>query len=180
MFKMLSKTAFALVLLQASAAFSHDKPGDLSQYVSQTLSISGAVEKPLMLTVEDLQKFPTQQISELPLTRQHGGNAGKLENFKGVRLRDLLDKAVVIARDHNDVKKTIIIATATDGYKVVYSWSEIYNTAVGEGVLVFFEKDGKALPDEEGRIAMISGKDLRTGPRHVKWLKTLEVRKIAD
>ncbi|MFZ6679109.1 molybdopterin-dependent oxidoreductase [Undibacterium sp. Tian12W] len=180
MFKLLSNTAFALILLHASTAFSHDKPGDISQYVSQTLSITGAVEKPLTLTVEDLKKFPIQQINELPLTRQNGANAGKLENFKGVRLRDLLDKATVIARDHNDVKKTIIIATATDGYKVVYSWSEIYNTAVGEGVLVFFEKDGKALPDEEGRIAMISGKDIRTGLRHVKWLKTLEVRKISD
>ncbi|MBC3919918.1 molybdopterin-dependent oxidoreductase [Undibacterium sp. CY18W] len=158
----------------------HDKAGDMSKFVSQTVTVSGAVEKPLTLSVDDLKNFPVLQIDELKLTRQNGANAGKLENFKGVRLRDILEKAVVIARDHNDVKKTVIIATATDDYKVVYSWSELFNTAVGEGVLVFFEKNGQALADDEGRIAMISGKDLRTGPRHVKWLKSIEVRKLID
>ncbi len=175
----LAGSLFMAALLPASAN-AHEPSGDISRYVSQSVSISGVVEKPLVLTVEDLQKFPTQQIKELAITRQHGGVADKLENLKGVRLSDLLDKAVIISRDHNDVKKTIIIATATDDYKVVYSWSEIFNTPVGEGVLVFFEKDGKALPDDEGRIAMLSTKDLRTGPRHVKWLKSIEVKRIGE
>jgi len=73
-----------------------------------------------------------------------------------------------------------VIASATDGYKVVFSWSEIFNSPVGEGVIVFFEKDGKPLADDEGRIALISSRDLRTGPRHVKWLSGIEVRKIVD
>ena len=36
------------------------------------------------------------------------------------------------------------------------------------------------LGDDEGRIAMVSSKDTRTGPRHVKWLQDIEVKKIAD
>ncbi|MBK7252189.1 MAG: hypothetical protein IPI06_15355 [Gammaproteobacteria bacterium] len=74
----------------------------------------------------------------------------------------------------------VVVATASDGYKAVFSWSELFNSPVGEGVLVFFEKDGMPLADDEGRIALISAKDLRTGPRHVKWLQGIEVRKIAD
>ena len=73
-----------------------------------------------------------------------------------------------------------IIATASDGYKVVFSWSEVFNSPLGEGVIVFFEKDGVPLADDEGRIAMVSTKDIRTGPRHVKWLQAIEVRKIAE
>lgn len=160
-------------------ALAHEKSGDVSKYISQTLSISGAVEKTLTLTVQDLQQFPVHQ-QELSITRQHGVGTGMAEKFKGVYLRDLLEKAGIISHDHNDVKKIVIIATATDDYKVVFSWSEIFNTAVGDGVLVFFEKDGKALSDDEGRIAMISARDLRTGPRHVRWLKSIEVRKIVD
>ena len=77
-------------------------------------------------------------------------------------------------------KKMAIIAGASDGYKVVFSWNEIFNSPIGDGVIVFFEKDGFPLADDEGRIALVSTKDLRTGPRHVKWLQSIEVRKIVD
>ena len=33
---------------------------------------------------------------------------------------------------------------------------------------------------DEGHIAMVSTKDIKTGPRHVKWLQTLEVRLVND
>ena len=151
-----------------------------STFVTDSITVSGAVENPLTLRVEDLRNFPPQQISEVPLQGRAGANVGKLIHVKGVRLRDILEKAVVVARDHNDVKKTVIIAGASDGYKVVYSWSEVFNSPLGDGVLVYFEKDGAPLADDEGRIAMISAKDLRTGPRHVKWLQSIEVKKIAD
>ena len=47
-------------------------------------------------------------------------------------------------------------------------------------MIVFYERDGLPLKDDEGRIAMVSAKDTRTGPRHVKWLNGIEVRKIVD
>ena len=153
---------------------------DASSPVTEKITVSGAVEQTLNLSVEDLQKFPPQQIAELALTRQSGADAGKLENVKGVRLRDILDQAKLVMHDHNDVKKMMIIATASDGYRALFSWNELYNSSLGDGVLVYFEKNGKPLADDEGRIAMISSKDTRTGPRHVKWLQSIEVRKIAD
>ena len=84
------------------------------------------------------------------------------------------------APGHNDVKKLAIIATATDGYAVVFSWGELYNAPAGEGVIVYYQKNGKALDDNDGEIALISAKDIRTGPRHVKWLNGIEVRKLVE
>lgn len=159
------------------AANKADKP---AQYLTESISVTGAVERPLQLRVADLRQFPPQQIGEVPMVCQSGANLGKLERLKGVRLRDILEKAAVKAPGHNDVKKMIIIASASDGYKVVFSWSEIFNSPVGDGVIVFFEKDGQPLADDEGRIAMISSRDLRSGPRHVKWLQSLEVRKVVE
>ncbi|MEO7106916.1 MAG: molybdopterin-dependent oxidoreductase, partial [Rhodoferax sp.] len=151
-----------------------------TDFVTESLAISGAVENPMKLTVEDLRNFPPQKVGEVPMVCQTGAKLGQLENLKGVLLRDLVEKAVVVSHNHNDVKKMAIIATASDGYKVVFSWSEIFNSTIGDGVLVYFEKDGKALGDDEGRIAMVSSKDIRPGPRHVKWLKAIEIRKIAE
>ncbi|MEN9396477.1 MAG: hypothetical protein RLZ81_1007 [Pseudomonadota bacterium] len=177
----LIRGALALSTLAfAGHAFAATKVDDPAKYVTQAITVSGAVEQDLRLSVNDLRQFPPQQVGELPMVCQTGANVGKLENLKGVLLRDILEKAKVVSKEHNDVKKTIVIATASDGYKVVFSWSEVFNSPVGDGVTVFFEKDGKTLGDEEGRIAMVSTKDLRSGPRHVKWLKELEVRKIVD
>ncbi len=167
----------ASVLLATGFAWAAEPP---SRFVTTRFTIEGAVENRLDLGIEDLSRFPPQQIGELPLVCQTGANLGKLEQLKGVLLRDILEKAVIKAPEHNDVKKMVVVASASDGYKVVFSWTELFNSPLGDGVIVFFEKDGQPLADDEGRIALISGKDIRTGPRHVKWLQSIEVRKIVD
>lgn len=168
------------VLSVCAVTFAADKVDDPSKFVTTSITVSGAIEHPLTLSVDDLRSFPPQQVGELPLVCQSGANVGKIENIKGVLLRDILEKAVVKAPGHNDVKKMVIIASASDGYKVVFSWSEVFNSPVGDGVIVFFEKDGLPLADDNGRIAMVSTKDTRTGARQVKWLQEIEVRKVVD
>lgn len=150
------------------------------RFVTEKMRISGLVQQALELSVSDLRKFPPQQIGEIPVICQTGANRGKIENLKGVLLKEILEKAVIVSKSHNDVKKMVIVATASDDYRVVFSWSEIFNSPVGEGVIVFYERNGLSLGDDEGRIALISTKDIRTGPRHVKWLSGIEVLKIAD
>ena len=54
--------------------------------------------------------------------------------------------------------------------------TELSNTEIGAGVLVIFERDGQALGDDEGRIALVSARDTNTGPRHVKWLSHIEIK----
>jgi hypothetical protein len=58
----------------------------------------------------------------------------------------------------------------------VFSWSELFNTEVGAGALLVFERDGQPLADREGRIALVSAKDTRAGPRSVRSLARIEVR----
>ena len=149
-------------------------------FVSEKVRISGRVEQVFELSVAELRKFPPQQIGEIPVTCQSGANLGKIENLKGVLLRDILEEAKIVSRSHNDVKKIAIVASASDDYRVVFSWSEIFNSPLGDGIVVFYERNGLPLADDEGRIALISAKDTRTGPRHVKWLNGIEVRQIVD
>jgi DMSO/TMAO reductase YedYZ molybdopterin-dependent catalytic subunit len=167
--------AVAIAFSAQSAAFAD--PANPPASPARSLAIGGVVEHKLDLGVDTLSKRPSEQIVELQLP---GKEAGTASMVRGVRLRDLLDEAKIVSADHNTVKKLAIVASATDGYKVVFSWSELFNTAVGDGVLVLFERDGKPLARNEGPLALISAKDLRTGPRHVKWLQAVEVRQIAD
>lgn len=151
--------------------------GEQPSLPTTSLTITGAVERTIVLDSGTLSKYPQQQVVELQLPDKDGGKSSVV---RGCRLRDLLDSARILTSDHNTVKKLAVIATSSDGYKVVFSWSELFNSSVGESVLVIFERNGKALSSQEGPLALISGKDLLTGPRHVKWLKTIEVRQIVD
>jgi hypothetical protein len=47
-------------------------------------------------------------------------------------------------------------------------------------VLIVYERDGSPLSGDEGPLALVSHKDTRPGPRHVKWLQSIEVRVVAD
>ena len=72
------------------------------------------------------------------------------------------------------------LASASDGDKDVFSRSKLFSSPVDDGVIVFLEKDGPPLTDDQARIAMISSKSLRSGPRHVKWLQAQAVRKVVE
>lgn len=172
MLKWIRSALFAASLLAAYAT--------AADQMSHGLAVTGVVENPLALSVADLRQLPAANSGKLDVTRHSGNEAETLASYRGVRLRDILDKAVLDAPAHNDMKKLAIIATATDGYVAVFSWGELYNSPAGEGVVVYYEKNGKALGEGDGEIALISARDTRTGPRHVKWLKAIEVRKLAD
>ena len=173
-------TGFAAASLLAAAPAAWAAPAAARDNMSHALAVTGMVETPLTLTLADLRKLPPASGGEIAVTRHNGDKAETITSYKGVRLRDILDKAVLDAPGHNDVKKIAIIASATDGYAVVFSWGELYNSPAGESIIVYYEKNGKALDDNDGEIALISAQDIRTGPRHVKWLNGIEVRKLVE
>ena len=179
MFKKIFAACTVATLLAAPPAWA-GAPAPARDNMSHSLAVTGIVETPLTLTVADLRKLPPAHGGALAVTRHNGDKAETITSYKGVRLRDILDRAVLDAPGHNDVKKIAIIATATDGYAVVFSWGELYNAPAGEGVVVYYEKNGKALDDNDGEIALISAQDIRTGPRHVKWLNGIEMRKLVE
>jgi len=148
--------------------------------VTTTLAVRGAVAMPLSLSVADLGKFPVHRVDDTRVVRAQGGASEAARQFAGCLLRDVLNAAKLTESDRLDLRRTIIVATASDGYKAVFSWAELFNTAIGDGVLIVYERDGAPLGDDEGRIALISLKDTRPGPRHVKWLSSIDVARVMD
>ncbi len=169
--KSLVKTALVVLLACSSLPGAWAAPAP-----SGSVVVSGAVKTVLTLKPEDLRAFPAEQISSVTLTRKIDGKE-QGSTVRGVKLSAILERAgLPSGGDRNDWKRMVVLAGAVDGYRVAFSWPELINTEVGAGVLVLFERDGAALDDGEGRIALISARDLRAGPRHVKWLSQIELR----
>jgi DMSO/TMAO reductase YedYZ molybdopterin-dependent catalytic subunit len=149
--------------------------------VTTAVVVRGNVEHELTLSIDDLKRFPVQRVDDV-----RGGppdaaaGAEVLRRYTGCLLRDVLDRAGPVEKRRFDLRRSIVIATASDGYRAVFSWAELYLSPVGDSVLIVYERDGAPLSDDEGRIALISLKDTRPGPRHVKWLQAIELRTLSD
>ncbi len=159
----------------------HALPADAgtSPEASSFLSIGGAVRNKTKVPAESLRASSlVGEMGPVPLTVRGGEVRRTLTGYRGIKLTDLLDQAQFEPSDHNALKRSYIIARASDDYTVVFSWSELYNTPIGAGVLVLVEKDSEAIPTTEGPLALISRLDLLTGPRHVRWLTAIEVRQV--
>ena len=148
--------------------------------VTTKLAVRGNVATPLSLSVADLAKFPVRRVEDTRIVSGQTSEKAQARQFAGCLLRDVLDTAKLTEAGRNDLRRSIVVATASDGYKAVFSWAELFNTAIGDGVLIVYERDGKPLADDEGRIALVSLKDTRPGPRHVKWLSSIAVVRIPD
>ena len=171
--------AAATFAFLAAASVHAAEETDASQ-VTTTLAVRGNVAKPMNLAVADLAKLPVLRVDDTRVVRAGGGAGETARHFAGVLLRDLLNAAQLTEGGRHDLRRTIIVATASDGYKAVFSWAELFNTTIGDGVLIVYERDGAPLGNEEGRIALVSLKDTRPGPRHVKWLSAIDVVRVPD
>ena len=136
--------------------------------VATELAVSGEVQHELRLKPEDLR-----QIAKRRGFAEQGG-------YSGIRLVDLLAEAQIRDDARLALRRTYVVAIATDGYPAVFSWGELYNSAAGAGVLVATDRDGQPLREGEGQFALVALGDTRPGPRHVKWLTRIDVRRVPE
>lgn len=178
--KILLTLIFSLSLFAAgqSACATDDNGSKSKKFVTTELSVSGLVLKPQKFSVAKLQELNATQIKQMEMVCGSGETKESGVTYKGVKLIDILDKAVVNVEEKHGRNKLYIVASGSDGYKVLFSYQELNNSPIGDKVVVFYEKNGKEVPDNEGKIGLISANDTKTGPRHIKWLKSIEVLKI--
>ncbi len=137
--------------------------------------IVGRVASPMSFDMETLHTMDPVETGNLPLNCGSGVPKGRLGHCRGVLLADIINKTDVLITDHNDTKKMFLIASSNDGYKAVFSWQEVFNTSVGEGIMVLFEREGKPLYDGTGPVDLLSAEDFLSGPRYVKQLANVEI-----
>ncbi len=148
------------------------------EYMSHELDVTGLVERPLCLKAEDLREMATIEIKALTLICGSGTEKETIESYRGVLLRDILDRASVIITEHHAPNWLYLKLTSNDGYRVIFSWQEINNTAVGDKAIVVFERQGRPLDESEGEFAFVSANDYRPGPRRMRYLRQVEVCEV--
>jgi DMSO/TMAO reductase YedYZ molybdopterin-dependent catalytic subunit len=145
--------------------------------VSLTVELKGLVESPQLLRVSDLQQMKVETRKNVKIVSLSGEVKREIGELKGVLLREILEKAGIKIASPKERGKLYIVVKATDGYTTLFAHNELFNNPTGDNVLLVFEEDKKAL-EKDGAVVLITTNDKITGPRHVKWVQSIEVKRL--
>lgn len=141
-------------------------------------TITGLVDKPLIISYGDLLKEKIVDIGNFKVTNHLGEFKKEYKNVKGVLLLDLFKNINITTTSPKLLSEYYLVFKATDGYSAVVSWNEFFNTEIGNSFFLVVEADNKSQKDAAEKILLISTKDFKTGRRHIKGLQSIEIRRI--
>ncbi|RZJ75527.1 MAG: molybdopterin-binding protein [Flavobacterium sp.] len=146
--------------------------------VTSTITVGGAITKPYTLKFDDLKAMKAISLDSLPIYNHKMEPKNALKKLKGVLLKDVLDKAEFSVKSPKTLSEFYIVCIADDGYKVVYSWNELFNSETGNRTLVITEIDGSSVMNQKEGIRLVTPTDKATGRRYVKNLSKIRIEKV--
>ena len=156
----------AIILAAATNAAAQDRPH------TGTLVVVVDRDKPMTFKVSDLATMPRTKTT----FKQPDGRAVLHE---GVLVGELLKRAGAPLGKalRGDAMATYVVASATDGYRVVFSLAELDPEFTGSDVMVVDRTNGDALLPDQGPIRLVVPKDL-AGARSIRMLERIEVVRL--
>lgn len=164
-----------LILFILSSAFlwAQEKVKQTSAF-----TVVGEVKQPLTISAADLGKWKVEEIGNLLITNHLGEPKGTAKDMKGIRVRDLLGGLELNAANPRLNSTYYFVFIAEDGYKVVYSWNELFNSPTGDKVFLVTSKEGKNITEMSESMLVVTTSDVKTGRRYIKGLQRIEVKTV--
>ena len=145
---------------------------------SKQFTIEGKVKHTLTVNLADLKQYKPVSLDSVTIFNHLMQHKGSIKNIKGVLSKDILAKVEIDTDSPKKLSEFYLVFTATDNYKVVYSWNEIFNSPTGNQLLVLTSYDTHPAKAEKGIIAIITPSDFATGRRFVKGLSKINILQV--
>ncbi|MEO6729589.1 MAG: molybdopterin-binding protein [Ferruginibacter sp.] len=149
-----------------------------SMLVTESFMVEGKVKQPQSFSMQDLSGLQLTSIDSIVITNHLHEKKSVLKNIKGVLLKDVLNKLTIDQANPKLLSEYYFVCIASDNYKAVFSWNEIFNNETGNHVMIITEQNGKKGSSMDNRIALISSADKATGRRYVKGLQKILVERV--
>lgn len=151
--------------------------GQMETKTTQSFTVSGEVKSVATIQASDLTKFMLHEIGDVVITNHLGEKKSEAKGLKGVLLKDVLSSVELNAENPKVLSEYYFVCRASDGYTIVYSWNELFNSATGNTAFIVTEKEGKSLAQMKDAILVITPSDSKTGRRHLKGLASIEIKR---
>ena len=123
---------------------------------TENFTIEGKVKKEMTVSLNDLSSYKSYSVDSIVITNHLGERRSTLKNVKGVLLKDILAKVEIDSESPKVLSEYYFVCIASDNYKVVFSWNEIFNSNTGKSVYILTGHDGKPASALDDRIALVS------------------------
>ena len=143
-----------------------------------SIRVFGEIEKETTITLESLGQMKQEIVVDQLIYNHNGEVKDTLKNMKGVSLKEALSQVKFKYEKPKELNEFYFVFTASDGYRVVFSWNEIYNTEAGNFLYFITEMKGKKMQDLDQRMVFLSAKDIKSGRRYIKCLQSIEIRRL--
>jgi hypothetical protein len=163
------KNLILLLILTTTSAVAQQKIMQTHQF-----KITGKVKNESVITMDSLYKFTNKNIGNIKVTDHTGTFKHEDDELKGVLLKDILNHSQWLLEPHL-FSSMYFTCIGSDGYKVVYSWNELFNTEIGDNVFIVTEKNGIKADQLPASIQMVSMLDYKTGRRYLHNLDKIVV-----
>lgn len=128
--------------------------------------------------MDSLNSYPLKTIGDIKVTNHLGEFKHQDDQLKGVLLKDILIHSELLASSPKLFSRFYFVCVGADGYKVVYSWNELFNTETGNHVFIIMEKNGIKAGKMPESIQMTSMTDFKTGRRYLHNLDKIIVGEV--
>lgn len=143
---------------------------------AQALTVHGLGQGPSIFDVAALERLGTVEITDAREVSGPTGTGRREIVYRGVELVALLEALGIERIDRHAVRAATVLVTAKDGYRVTFSWGELFNSPIGRRVLVVTGENGRPNPERQGPFALRSLADTRPGPRAVRDVADIRVQ----
>lgn len=144
-----------------SGAFAKEKPEEL---YSSSIEVATSSVSFSLKNIEPSAELRTYSV----VGYGHGMGYKGMQSVRGYVLRDLLAERLKLTRE--GLMSSIVVISAKDGYRAVFSASEIFNRGDNEEFLLMDRKDSK----KEGRFTLFATPDFFVD-RNVKAIEKIQL-----
>jgi len=135
--------------------------------------IEGKVKSKKVVTLDNLKSMKSVELENINTSCSPKASETS-RHVKAVRLLDIMD-SVAFDAPRGALNAFYFKFVASDGYVLVYSFNEIFNTETGRNMYLVTEREGIDISAMETRILLLTTNDIRGGKRNMKCLSRIVV-----
>ena len=144
--------------------------GSLRDMLIESPTIIGPDGKAHAFTLEDYQKLPRQTVADIGIGIGRGYRGVSV--WEGVPLKEMLRFLLLDGRI--DTCDTYVLVTGGDGYRALFSGTEVFINSADTCVLLIDRKDGKELGKGSGAFTAVQRTDFYVD-RNVRMVKEIRL-----
>jgi hypothetical protein len=142
------------------------------------VTIEGKVKNSISFSLVDFNNYKTISIDSVVIYNHLMERKKVIKSIKGILLKEVLGKVEFDISNPRFLSEFYITCMAADGYKVVFSWNEIFNSTIDSQAMIITEADGEKAKDRKDCIALLCPADLATGRRYVQGLQKIIIERV--